>query len=1318
MLFQADLSKLIDELNSVLQISEVDVVCAQTNRPTSLSFLSHKQKPTGRALSLESESKPTHRQEEPPMYLSLSPRTERAEKAASNRLLQTVALIVLTSLIFTLSALTGFAQTSQTTVSGTVKDQNGALVAGATITLVDARTQAARTATSNDDGFYLFANVLSGDYQIAAEGTGFKKTEVNRVKVDVSIPATVNLILEAGQISETVQTTASESQAVINTENAELSTVVTEKQINDLPLNGRNPIQLAALQAGVSSNTSVRNSNVNGMRGSYNNITWDGINIQENYLRGNQSSGLFAQAAPSVSGVGEFTITTQNASAADGTGAVQVKLITPRGGSQYHGSLFEFWRNSALNANTFFNNAAGQPKPYLNQHQFGGTIGGPFALPRFGEGGPVFTQKNKLFFYAYYEETREAQQSLITRTVLSSPARSGFFTYRRQDNQQLQTINVLNLTGRTIDPRIGRLIGQTPLPNDLAGDRINTNGFSFNSPSGSTDKLFGFRINYDPSQRHRFDVVYSRDSLAVPNDTFNNTGEPFPGLPGKGQFPKRSRGAAAWNWAPTQAITNELRAGYYHQRSLFIGEEIEYEGNTRLGFPLGLTNPVQNSLTSGRNGRIHELMDNASWVRGNHLLRFGGNYRNVHLEPFSFAGVIPQYNLAFGTNNPNPLNANNLAQFPGRISTTEFNNASNLLAFLSGAVASAAQTFNVTSATSGFVSGAEQRRNLIYDLIGGYVGDTWRVRPNLTLNLGLRYEYIGPVRERDGIGLLPVGGLESLTNPNVVIDVAGGGGNTRPFYNPDKNNFAPNLSFAWSPFKGEEGKTVVRGGYALSYVIDSVIQMAENAAIDGNQGLTSSPAPNNLSGTVSGGGLRPIDTPVFRVPRTLDDQLTLSQFPTLFTIEPNLKTPYVQQWNIGIEHEIFRNTAVEVRYVGNRGVKLLRGIDINQVKIFENGFLQDFLRAQRNLELSTALNATNSAIPASPAFNPAVPGSQVLTIFPTIGRRGLFTSATGNTLDSGIVNLISQGQVGELVNTYVASRNTYLTPGVNGASLGPAFFLPANFKAGAVDFIGNGSWSTYNALQAEIRRRLSNGLYFQANYTYSKAYTDFEGSDANFSALLDLAQGGVLEKKRQTNDITHLFKANAVWELPFGPGKRMLNVDGFLGHFLGGWQMNGIFEMRTGRPLSFISGRGTLNRNARSGKNTAITTLSVQELKNAVGIFFDPVTGRPLVLDPRLIGPDGRANPAFFGHPTPGTVGTLHLTPVSGPGFWNFDFSMIKRTRISERTNIEFRAEFFNVFNHTNFFTGENQTITSATFGQVTDTFDPRIIQFAIKFNF
>ncbi|MGH9900973.1 MAG: carboxypeptidase regulatory-like domain-containing protein, partial [Pyrinomonadaceae bacterium] len=230
------------------------------------------------------------------------------------------------------------AQTGTSSVRGTVVDQQGNIVPGAAVTLTDLATRSERAGTTNDEGFYLFTNVTAGEYALTVEREGFKKTQVENVKVDVSIPATVSVELAAGEITEVVTTTSSEAQAVINTENAELATVVSARQIQDLPLNTRNPVQLATLQAGVVSNTgSTRSATINGMRGSYNNITWDGINVQENYLRGSGNSSLFAQAGPRASGVGEFTIITQNSSAADGTGAAQVKLVTPRGGSEYHG---------------------------------------------------------------------------------------------------------------------------------------------------------------------------------------------------------------------------------------------------------------------------------------------------------------------------------------------------------------------------------------------------------------------------------------------------------------------------------------------------------------------------------------------------------------------------------------------------------------------------------------------------------------------------------------------------------------------------------------------------------------------------------------------------------------------------------------------------------------------------------------------------------------------------------------------------------------------------------------------------------------------
>jgi hypothetical protein len=1219
------------------------------------------------------------------------------------------------------------AQTVNSTVTGVVRDTAGAVIPGAKVTLTDAATKLSVNTTTNSEGFYLFNNVRSGYYAVAAEATGFKKSEIRDVKVDVGAPATVNVHLEAGQIAEVITTTASDSQAVVNTENAQLTATVFAKQINDLPLNGRNPVQLASLQAGVASAGAMRNSTINGMRGSFNNITWDGINIQENYLRGNASSGLFAQAAPSVVGVAEFTIVTQNAGAADGTGAAQVKLVTPRGSTNFHGQIFEFHRNDAIDANTFFNNAAGLDKEKLIQNQFGFGVGGPIKLPK-KVFGPLGFDTDKLFFYAYDEETREAEEAGLTRTVLYPAARQGNFMYRRADNGQLQTVNLLTLTGRQVDPSIQSQLAQTPPPNDptaAAGDRINTGAFRFNSPSGSNERLWGFRIDYDHSERHRFEAIYNNDAVNTPNDAItNNIGEPFPGLPGAGQFPTRQRWSFAWNWSATPTINNEVRGGTYRQKSRFINSREFPEGYVltwpTIGGTAAVTNPVRTTQNSGRDGNITEFADNASWVKGGHILRFGGGLRQVQIIPFSFGGKLPAYTLGFGSGIVDPLNA---TLFPGGIASTDSDNASRLLALLTGALTQVTQTFNVVDANSGYVAGAPQRRDLRYHALGFYVGDTWRFRPNLTLNVGLRHDYYSPVREVNGVGLLPRGGLESLSDPNLVLELAGGGKGTRPFYKPDKNNFAPSFSFSWDPFK--EGKTAIRGGYSISYVLDSPIQTAENAAIDGNDGLSSAVTVRNINSTVSG-DRQAVATPNFKIPRTLKDQQAINVNPTVFSIDPNLKTPYVQQWNIGIEREIFRDTALEVRYVGNRGVKLTRGIDINQVVIFGNGFLDDFKRAQGNLLASEAERArqTTAGVPAaqrvavSPDFNSVVPGSQRLTIFPQIGRRGFYNAATGSALDNTLVTLIRQNQVGELVQSYVNGRNIFLMPGTNGAVLSPGFFLRANPEAGAVDLISNGSFSNYNALQAEIRRRLRSGVYFQANYTWSKGFTDFDGSDSNFSALLDLEKGTALEKKRITNDITHIFRTNGVYELPFGPGKPWLQ-GGLASRLFGGWQISGIFEARTGRPISFTSNRGTVNRQARSARNTVITSLSREELQDRTGLFFDPVTGRPLFVDPSLIGSDGRGNPQSLLNPEAGQYGTLQLTPVSGPGFWNVDLSLIKRTKIKESWNLEFRAEAFNAFNHTNFsVSNENNDINSTTFGRLTTTFDPRILQFALKLNF
>lgn len=1210
----------------------------------------------------------------------------------------------LMTVVVALSA-NALAQVTTSRLDGSVKDQTGAVIPGATIVLTNMETNATATTKTNELGVFVFAQVPVGRYLVSAEAPGFKKLVVENVKVDIGIPATVTFTLEVGEVTDVVEVTASEGQAVINTVNAELNTVVSRRQILDLPLNGRDPIDLALLQAGVANNGTRNTTGINGLRGTYNNLTHDGINIQDNYIR---SGGLFAVSAPGVENTGEFSITTQNIQADEGFGTSQVKLVTPSGGNEYHGSVFEFHRNTILDANSFFNNADGLEREKLIRNQFGGRIS-----------GPIF--RNKLFFFAHYEGFREATSSSQLREVLTESARRGLFTYRRSDTGALNTVNLLTLgTPFTIDPVIARLIDLQPLPNSTGvGDGFNTGAFRFNSRNPTTFDRWGFRLDYDWRESHHFEAIYSQFHFEFPNDTFNGIGEVFPGLPGGGQRSLRKLGSFAWRWGISPVINNELRWGFQHAPVEFFNAQ-EFPEGFQLSFPI-TDYPIQNFLPQGRTAPNYELMDNLSWVKGDHTLRFGGHVRWVSADTFAHFNTLPLYQLGFQGGNPTPFSQ---SAFPG-ITTDDFQRAQSIAALLGGFLDRAQQTFNVTSRTSGFVPAAPQRRLLQQRFLAFYGADTWRMRPSLTLNYGLRWEWHTVPDEAHGLGFLPVGGVEALFDPFAVLDFAGGDTGRR-FFNDDFNNFAPSFSLAWDPFG--TGKTSIRTGYSISYVIDNNLRAVENA-FDANAGLTSTVLLAGLRGTVSQ-GLPPVPVPRFMVPRTAADNIAEDFSNGLYTIDPNLRVPYIQQWSLGIEREIFPDTALEVRYVGNRGTKLGRAIDLNQMIVRENGFVEEVLRAQQNM--LHCRDSQGNPIPnprpndrrCEPGFTPLQ-----LQIFPRL-------NFAGRTLlgDATVQAFILQGQVGAIVQQIMLNRQSLFA---GSAQIGPDFFYP-NPNAFLSDLYSNYSWSTYHALQAEVRRRFSQGLYFQANYTFSKVLTDTAGNinQVNFDAYMDLQQPA-LEKRRANFDITHVFNANFIYELPLGPGKRFWHFSRWPRKLVEGWQIQGIVNWQTGVPITIISGRATINRPGRSDTNTVDTSLTVKQLQDMVGIFFLPpdhpavLSGarparQPVIFDPRLIGPDGRANVEFFQNPTAGRAGTLALTPISGPAFFNADFGLIKRTSLSETKNLEFRVEFFNIFNHTNFaevisqdfFGNIVENVNNTTFGALVATFPPRIIQFALKVNF
>lgn len=1222
------------------------------------------------------------------------------------RLLYLVGLLV----IFIAVPLTATAQAPAGSLLGNVVDPAGAAVTGAKVTVTDNATNRIRNVETNTQGTFVVPQLESGSYTVNITATGFKNYTATEVKIDVGKEYSLNVTLEPGGLQETVTVVAGAD--VINSTSAELNATVGQRQIQELPLNGRNPLALITLQPGTSSNGAT-NTTINGQQSSFTNITRDGINIQDNFIRANATD--FVPDRPNTDDVSEFTITTQNAGAEKGYGSSQIELVTPRGAQDFHGALFLYNRNSKFAANEFFNNLNGIERPFLNRNQFGGRFSGPLPLPRFGEGGPAW-YRDKGFFFGSYEGFRLRQSTTTTRTILLPSARQGVFSYIDAAGVTRQ-VNVLEAAGITADPLIAsRILANIPTAgnNPRVGDQLNTTGFSFNQAQDVDREKFTFRFDVEPSSRQGYSLIINRGTETNLRPDIDDGG--FNRIPFVFQGADRQSVIGVWNFSPTATLTNDLRGGWFF--SLPIFDRISPISDFFLVLPL-ISSPETNFERQGRDAHQYSIIDNAVWARGNHSIRFGGQAQWFRITPFgppSFSNsTIPTLTVGTGPATPSLL----AGQFPGGISATQLANANNLLAILGGFVSAADVSFTAVSPTSGFVQGAFPRNRLHFENYSAYVQDNWRVTPRLTLNFGLRYELFSPVREADRLALEPVipagtDPVQAILNPNGTYNFVGTNAGGSNFFRWDKNNFAPVFSFAYSPnfrnrllgaaFPGE-GRTVIRGGYRISYVNDEFVRGADNA-LAGNEGLIQGVALTNLDLRASLGAPA-FETPPFQVPRSYATNNALAgNFGTVFGIDPDLDVPLTQEWNFGIQREIGFQTAIEIRYVGGKSDNLLRALDFNQVQIFNNGFLADFERARRNL---------------SQFGDPAcAPGSttrcEVLTVFPTIEAGGLLNNGT-------IRSLISSGQTGQLAFIYIAN-----------AFGGSSELFLRNPNTGVADLLTNNAKYRYNALQTEIRRRFAQGLLLQANYTFQKTLTNTGGvGQTNFDPLLDIDQPE-LEYQRADYDATHVFNFNGIFDLPFGRGRRFLSSGGLVEQIFGGWTFTSIVRVSSGAPFSILDTRGTLNRTGRSSRQTANSSLSKDQIRDQIGIFKTP--DGVFFINPAVINPaTGRASEGigstpfggqvFFNAP-PGTTGTLQRNFLNGPWFVNWDAGIIKNFAITESVRFQIRAEAFNVLNRPNFFIGNvsfipagtSFDINSTNFGRVNTTFDPRIIQFVGRFEF
>lgn len=1212
--------------------------------------------------------------------------------------------------VFTLSILLGLGSVSSTVLAlplsaisvipqgsttgrlvGTVLGPDGAVIPGADVVVTDNQTAKEYKLVASGEGTFTIPQLEVGAYTVTITAQGFKTFTATALKVDVGKEYSLNATLEVGNISETV--TVSAGAEIVNATNAELSNTVGPRQIQELPLNGRNPLALIGLQAGTSSNGAT-NTSINGQRSSFTNITRDGINVQDNFIRSNATD--FVPDRPNVDEIGEFNIVTQNAGAELGYGSSQVQLVTRRGTNDYHGGVFIFNRNSDLAANSFFRNANKVQKPFLNRNQYGGSFGGPFPF-----------KKDKFFFFGSFEGFRLRQSTLATRTILFPQAAQGTFTYR--DNAgTLRSLNVLSLAGVPVDPTVKRrILDKLPTSGNRAdiGDNLNTTGFSLNQANGTDREAVTARFDYEISSNQTINGVYSyrhdiNQRPDVDNGGFNST--PFGTQDANTHFV-----AVAWRWNPTNTFTNEVRGGLQYSDPKF--DRTDQPADFLINVPL-ISSTESTFQQQGRNTKIFNIQDNAVWSKGAHSFRFGGLAQIFRVEPFgppAFANsTIPTFVLGTNVNSPSLA----ASQFPGGISSTQLNNANSLLGLLGGIVSSANLTFNVKSQTSGFIDGLQPKRNLRYENFAFYFADSWRVKPNLTVNLGVRYEIYRALREPNGLALEPViprgtPAAAALLDPNGTLDFVGanvGGGNR--FFKTDKDNFAPVLSVAYSPNFGEgiigkifpgDGKTVFRGGFRVSYVNDEFARAADNA-LTGNAGLTQQVSLVNLNARFN--SLPGFATPAFQVPRTFAQNNALAgNFGTAFAIDPNLQAPRTLEWNFSLQRDIGWRTAVEVRYVGGYSNSLARASDLNQVDIRGNGFVNDFIRARNNLVLT-----------GNPACTSA--GCQPLTVFPNLVGGGLLNN-------SAIRTQLFNGTPADLAVIYVTNR---LTGTVN--------FL-RNPNTGVADLLTNSARYRYNSLQAEIRRKLGESLYFQANYTFQKTLTDASGvGQTRFDPFLDNAQPG-LEYSRADFDQTHVFNANVLYDLPFGKGRRFFNQSGWRDRLISGWTVTSIIRVSTGAPLTFTDQRGTLNRVGRSGRQTATSSLSTEQLKDLTGVFKTP--NGVFFINPSVInaatgrGAEGFGTTPFSGqvffNAAPGQTGNLARAFFNGPNFFNLDASVIKNIPLKERVSAQLRLEVFNVLNKTNFFVGQfgaNTNINSTSFGKITTEFGPRIVQLVGRINF
>ena len=1238
-----------------------------------------------------------------------------------HRVLRIGAIVVF---MLALTVVAGFAQSTGGRMIGRITDPTGAQVAGAAVTVTNEATGVASSATSNDSGDFSLLQLPVGTYQVKVEHAGFKQNLRKGVTLEVNQVLTLDTVLQVGAKEEVVTVTG--EAPLVDTTSTQLGAVVNEQSVVKLPLNSRDTYQLLQLQPGVQGvggsdlffgSNQAGAVSVNGGRGRSNNFSVNGGDGNDLFVNG-------PAIQPTPDSIQEFRVLSNTFDAEYGrnSGSV-INVVTKSGTNAWHGSLYEFFRNKVLDARGFLDPAT----PDNKQNQFGGTLGGPI-------------KKDRTFFFASYEGRRVVQGITSDPVLVPTDAdrRLGFsgLTGVIQADAVAAVLNARcnlgipfpsvagpvaypDIPPGCFDPVAKSLLDQfVPLPNSPSDPNI------FQAIPNEHSNAHQFTVKLD----HRINDRQNLNAYYYFNDLFD--AQPFtkfqaaipnllPGF-GNNNATRAQQVNLSHVWTLNPSTVNEARFTYFReaqgtflhpQRTASVHDScgsalaaICFTGTTdttgvitpdpKLGITPGLGPDhegvpfigLSGGFTIGNDfegelpqiGNTYQFSDNFTKVKGNHTMKFGVDFRNQRFLQTLFFDPQGDYTFsALGSNSTGNVFADFLLGLPD--------------SYLQGST----QTEDV-------------RGNAWYL----FAQDSWKIKPNLTLNYGLRWEYNQPFYDAGGryqtfrpgqatttypCQLSPDNALNPTPGTPVSCDPGSGNeavfplglvvpgdkgvpkGLTEPYY----KSFAPRIGIAWDPLK--DGKTTIRAGFGMFYnPIEQLVleQFQAEPPFGGstfvgenffNAPFVSQDCGDPANGVPCGiGQAGTIPNPFGGIlnppPGTKIDWSNFRPLLLFGELQPKLRSQYTNQYNLGIQHQFANDFVASIGYVGSQGHRLLVTHDLN------------FGNAQACLDIIATLG------PA--ACGPGESDNQfIIPAGTTIAPQGLH-------LPYGSVSFIPGGTVLANDINLVGLRpfsSPFCEP-TTGVGC-PADGLDVFSSIFAQDTIGN---SNYNSLQASLEKRMSHGLQFQASYTYSKS---IDSASSFENILRPICNGSEFDQSCNRSlslyDARHRFVISYLWDLP------VPKYDGTRGKLLNGWAVSGITSFQTGFPIrieSFDDQELEFSFDFElPGKPDLIAPFHTQDPRNHNGYFFDP---------------------ASFASAALGTLGTSPRTICCGPGIDNFDFSLQKVTPIGENKRVEFRAEFFNLFNHTQFLNPDGNISDGADFGRVKHTRPPRSIQFAVKFGF